>query len=89
MKGPETVGTVLTQGDGLKINWCHAYFQETGCANARNASQWNVLLCGRYLFNRNQKIAFAGFIINFRVAPIHRELMLDGKLTSLSFMGAH
>ena len=54
-----------------------------------NASEWNVRLCGGYLFNRKQKISFAGFIINFRVAPIHRETVLDSKHTSLSFIGAH
>lgn len=44
--------------------------QERICVNA---SEWNVLLGGGDLFNRKQKISFAGFIINFGLAPIQRD----------------
>lgn len=46
-----------------------------------------MCLCGGYLLNRKQKISPAGFIINFRVAPIHRKMMLDSTHKSLFYEG--
>lgn len=58
VKELKTVVISMTQWEGSKINQFHAFFQETVCVNACEASEWNVLLCGRHLFNRTQKISF-------------------------------